>query len=761
MSTFQLYLGAKRIDITSGSTATTMVSPANGNTNQANTLLNEALDNSETAIDVDSGSVFAAGDTIRVDDEHMSISSISSNTLTVVRGHFGSTKATHSDNAPVYATNMATGLVYVVYYELGDTVFKTIRKANFLGVQTSKTTVIAECYSQSDGAKFILNERIEPKEYAANNPVTSDMIQRGALNATTIIAETRTDEVKTTQLAEALDNSETAIDVDSAVNFQAGDIILIDSEQMLVTATAPTASPNTLTVVRAHNGTSAVTHNDDTAIFEVHKGEFKTGNIYRQGVAGTNAQLSGAGILIDSKGIYGTNGSGTGNLQFDISATDGKMRFGNYAGVLDKLGFGLNNVGSGVVITGGSQLNEALDDSETAVDVDSGGAFAEGNIIKIDDEYMKVTGISSNTLTVVRGVNASTAAAHDDDTTVELTSLGNSGGVTVKSSNSFGFRWHSSSLNSATFYAGPTGHFVAKDNILGGENPDFSSLDVFDIQWLQSTTSFIQVHDFNRGTLSNLTGIGPGSYSVLDNDGSLTTAASGNRQFFRPPSNIVVDSAGANALGGYGNAVYKSNPAWLVMKGDGSGTAEAPWGTGWSDSRGLIALIQGIVPSAVATAQSISGTPAADRIVFWDESASAFKLLRVHTGLAISGTDLTTSSSARFKEDISDLKIDSSKIFNLSPKQFKWKSKEIIDTDDKGNQTKTSTIPTKDYGLIAEEVAEIIPDLVTYENIDGGLVESDADDSIPLGVKYNGLLVMLLEEVKQLRERVILLEKDK
>ena len=347
MSTFQLYLGAKRIDVTSGSTATTMVSPANGNTNQANTLLNEALDNSETAIDVDSGSVFAVNDTIRVDDEHMKITAISTNTLTVERGHFSSTKATHSDNAPVYATNMATGLVYVVYYELGDTVFKTIRKANFLGVQTSKTTVIAECYSQSDGAKFILNERIEPKEYATNNPVTSDMIQRGALNATTIVAETRTDEVKTTQLAEALDNSETAIDVDSAVNFQAGDIILIDSEQMLVTATAPTASPNTLTVVRAHNGTSAVTHNDDTAIFEVHKGEFKTGNIYRQGVAGTNAQLSGAGILIDSKGIYGADGSGTGNLQFDISATDGKIRAGGGNVVLSEDGIILGGVGGG------------------------------------------------------------------------------------------------------------------------------------------------------------------------------------------------------------------------------------------------------------------------------------------------------------------------------------------------------------------------------------------------------------------------------
>ena len=63
-------------------------------------------------------------------------------------------------------------------------------------------------------------------------------------------------------------------------------------------------------------------------------------------------------------------------------------------------------------------LNEALDASETEVDVDEGGQISVGDIIKIDSEMMKVTSISTNTLTVTRGYNGTTAATHDNDSEV-------------------------------------------------------------------------------------------------------------------------------------------------------------------------------------------------------------------------------------------------------------------------------------------------------------------------------------------------------
>ena len=60
-----------------------------------------------------------------------------------------------------------------------------------------------------------------------------------------------------------------------------------------------------------------------------------------------------------------------------------------------------------------SGANEAIDDSETAIDVDDDDFFKQGDLIRIDDEIMEVTAISGNTLTVIRGTHGSTAAAHD------------------------------------------------------------------------------------------------------------------------------------------------------------------------------------------------------------------------------------------------------------------------------------------------------------------------------------------------------------
>jgi len=62
------------------------------------TFLNEPLDSAETGIDVDDASIFVAGDKIIVDDEQMTIDSISGNTLTVAAR---STGVAHDDDAPV------------------------------------------------------------------------------------------------------------------------------------------------------------------------------------------------------------------------------------------------------------------------------------------------------------------------------------------------------------------------------------------------------------------------------------------------------------------------------------------------------------------------------------------------------------------------------------------------------------------------------------------------------------------------------------
>ena len=91
----------------------------------------------------------------------------------------------------------------------------------------------------------------------------------------------------------------------------------------------------------------------------------------------------------------------------------------------------------------------------------------------------------------------------------------------------------------------------------------------------------------------------------------------------------------------------------------------------------------------------------------------------------------TVSSSRRFKEDIHDMGDASRALMRLRPVTFRYKTPF-------GDGTK----PIQ-YGLIAEEVAEVYPDLVAHS----------ADGQIET-VKYQVLDAMLLNEVQQLHAQV-------
>ncbi|MGB2697377.1 MAG: tail fiber domain-containing protein, partial [Candidatus Zixiibacteriota bacterium] len=81
------------------------------------------------------------------------------------------------------------------------------------------------------------------------------------------------------------------------------------------------------------------------------------------------------------------------------------------------------------------------------------------------------------------------------------------------------------------------------------------------------------------------------------------------------------------------------------------------------------------------------------------------------------------SSSRRYKENIRELNIDASLIFQLDPVRFDWK--------------KTGE---EDIGLIAEDVDQVIPDLVIYDG-----------EGKPESVKYDKVAIYLLEVVKELK----------
>jgi len=96
-----------------------------------------------------------------------------------------------------------------------------------------------------------------------------------------------------------------------------------------------------------------------------------------------------------------------------------------------------------------------------------------------------------------------------------------------------------------------------------------------------------------------------------------------------------------------------------------------------------------------------------------------------------SGQLSTVSSSRRYKKDIQDMGRASAGLLELRPVTFRYTQ---ASTDD--------ATPTQ-YGLIAEEVAEIYPDVVVYN--DAGTAEM---------VQYRKVNAMLLNEVQRQQRQI-------
>lgn len=92
-----------------------------------------------------------------------------------------------------------------------------------------------------------------------------------------------------------------------------------------------------------------------------------------------------------------------------------------------------------------------------------------------------------------------------------------------------------------------------------------------------------------------------------------------------------------------------------------------------------------------------------------------------------------TSSSARYKNNINDMGPRSDDIMKLRPRTFNY----INDSSE-----------FEQFGLIAEEVHEIFPRLVVYDNLNR-----------PETVRYNDLVPLMLNEIQKLSKRVEELEK--
>jgi len=88
------------------------------------------------------------------------------------------------------------------------------------------------------------------------------------------------------------------------------------------------------------------------------------------------------------------------------------------------------------------------------------------------------------------------------------------------------------------------------------------------------------------------------------------------------------------------------------------------------------------------------------------------------------------SSSKRYKKNIVETALDSNKVYDLEPVDFEWNENALQEGE-------------KGFGLIAEEVEKLFPEIVHYN--EDGTVES---------VAYDRLSLLLLMEIKKLKEEI-------
>lgn len=99
-----------------------------------------------------------------------------------------------------------------------------------------------------------------------------------------------------------------------------------------------------------------------------------------------------------------------------------------------------------------------------------------------------------------------------------------------------------------------------------------------------------------------------------------------------------------------------------------------------------------------------------------------------------------STSSKKYKENIVDLKINSEKLYNLRPVNFKYKDVQV--------DNKPKLVGSDSFGYIAEEVHEVLPEVVNYKNNE------------PHDVSYQLLSVLLVEEVKKLKQDITKLQQQ-
>ena len=784
------------------------------------TTLAEALDDSEVAIDLTDASAgnagtqaVVAGMTIRVDDEEMYVSSVASDTVTVVRGVNYTTAAAHDDSTAVktaFTWGNPNLLMDQGYYGTLHALHSPERlEVKLTQLDGAHTNTGSTAFTVDSTAGMYVNQYLfittsltaAAREYiyvtAINSNGTDFTATRGQFS---ISAATHVDnsyvfayDVATMQYISRMD-----ITGDNDITASAPAFVMISDVRKAIMGTSTREVNLTLgSIVRGHYNRQTsftilsrpkTTHQIKRTL-NITIGSSSNPNNIREEVAArlmrSTSEVTRGMFFSNEKPYYYVDATPTAVGSSSSATIQGTTKH------TETLTFGK------VLVT---TLNEALDDSETAIDVTSSDEMYVGQTFQIDSEKFEITAINSAVnISADRGEASTTAAEHDTGTQIYDISanplnFGIRVGTTLNELDSNSQPTTTYGYASAVTATQVTGTWDTGQIATNSVVRYYVPIRVGDILRLRNDLINIDQNCIiTKACYYELNGYSYTQYEVAKSSDSnvdlpirrLSGTAALAEQISRdgnlPATGEVQGASSSSEISpnpvtslawtapGEDNAVMYRLQADATIGGlsyikgemlfvnittgdihfvsDVKGSKSGLFDLGDKDGANWTNLYVEAVAfeSTSNTYEEFAGIQAPANYSSGNSDTARYVLTLPATapgGDRLIQTDssgvltfVSTSSSVAYKEDIKPLDMDTSRIFDLKAKNFKYKD---------GHQ---SLLNGSTFGYLAEDVQKVLPEIVISDK-----------DGKPDALHYQLLSVLLLEEVKKLKTRLDNLE---
>ena len=707
------------------------------------TQLNEALDASETGVDVDSGAVFKVGQTIQVDSEQMYISAISTNTLTVTRGYNGSTAATHTDNEYISVSTVTltrTGSPPVTVH---------ISDADINGgIHIEDGSVDADLAFKSHTLYYRA-----PFDKAGNSVASGSAQIQAFPDVSAADEDVIFDEIK-----------------------RPTDIIIGKAKAISTTSTFLAEFELYIRTTSMDNGILTYGAQNLPAYAMKQSGQYWSTNLKIEGTAWNTIRFGLKGTIASDATIS----FGDDSTQVIYASDDSNL-------VTSGLASGMSYSSPNFTIPANTSVYLYKD-----VSTDNKDSHA-GKSIKFTTTYSDV--YQDDRVLLAVETTAADSAAAGGDTSPAIYPFGGADATFTSAVIQAGVFTTGITRDMPGVRMDATGRIQSGHNDAGGSTsykaygdntPGYvleynNGAPRFEIG--QSNGQFLKFGSTTGNAATTLStvqiggsikivaqlaksGTGTGTGDVPANTQQIVFenyTGDGHTFFFANESNrinlwyVPSGSGSPAAIQDFTLLNLNLNPLNGVIKND-TGSAAAPTYTFDGDTdTGMSRTAADTMVLSTGGNAAITMTGAQNVLCHEDLTASdgfTSSTMTV-TGLTTSGTPeaylqiqsdgtfMKHSSSQKHKENIVDLTIDSTKVLNLRPVNFKFKDSEKV-TKVEGKPNVTTTVTGKNsFGLIAEEVHEVLPELVFYDG-----------ENQPSALDYPLLSVLLLEEIKKLRTEV-------